>query len=105
MMRRTRALLHVLALVALVGGYFCSLLVAQAPVPIVPAPAPSLMEQWLQPQVVIGGVLVVIYVVEIRADLRAVIREHAELKALVHKEYMTKELAEARYERRRGRES
>jgi hypothetical protein len=94
---------HLLGLALLLGG-FGAAAAAQSAVPPMSAIAPpSLFEKWLSPDVVIGGVLVLLYAGELRGDMR---RMKAQMTALqefrdgLHEEldrkYMSREALEAR---------
>jgi hypothetical protein len=95
-----RIAFHVLGITLLVGGFMVHL-AAQSSAPAGPhVEPPSLMDRWLSPDAVIGGVLVILYVGELRGDVKRLKAENAAMQQRLHDDYLTKELATAMFHRK-----
>jgi len=97
---RTRAAFHACVLGLLVGGYFAARLFAQAPVATAVVER-SLLDEWLKPDVVIGGALVLLYAGELRGDMKRIKTDVRALQQRLHDDYMTRETIEARLRAKR----
>lgn len=98
---RQRLVFHVAVLLLLLGGFCVSRVFAQGAAPLPEASAASLLDRWLSPDAVIGGALVLLYVGELRGDVKRLKVENAAMNKRLHDDYITKELAEAKFMRRR----
>ena len=106
MLRDQRALRHALGLGLLIGGFCVAHLHAQGMPHVDPTAlggGSSLLDRWLSPDVVIGGVLVLLYAGELRGDLtriKAEQKEFREFRQTLHEkiaqDYMSRETLEAR---------
>lgn len=101
--RDRRTVLHGCVLSLLIGGFFASQLLAQpnAPVATATVASPSLIDRWLSPDAVIGGALVLLYVGELRGDVKRVKADLRAMQQRLHDDYMTRETVEARFGGRR----
>lgn len=97
--------LHALALALLLGGFVVAQVRgAQDAPPAAPAlERLSLLDRWLTPDVIIGGVLVLLYVGELRGDLKRIKADQAAMRKQLHDDYLTKELADARFVKKADR--
>lgn len=96
-----KIVLHAGILSVLVGGYFVSQLVAQTPTPAAAVPSSlSLLDRWLSPDVVIGGVLVLLYAGELRGDIRRIKQDQKDLATRLHDDYIPRREVEALLGRR-----
>lgn len=100
MPERQRLACHLAVLALLVGGFCVSQVFAQGAAPV-PETSASLLDRWLSPDAVIGGALVLLYVGELRGDVKRLKLENAAMNKRLHDDYITKELAEAKFMRRR----
>lgn len=92
------ALRHVFALALLVCGFLVALVHGQEANTLgdQPTSTRSLAEQWLAPQTVIGTAVFLLYVGELRGDIRRTKRDLIALQDKLEDKYMTKETIEAK---------
>ena len=91
------AVRHLLVLALLVSGFLVAQMRAQQPAPVPIVAAPSLVDRWLAPDVVIGGALVLLYAGELRGDIRRLKADNKEMRRMLHEDYMRRETIEARF--------
>lgn len=91
---------HLAVLILLATGFCVSHLRAEPQTPTPAVAASSLLDQWLKPDVIIGGALVLLYVGELRGDVRRLKADLAATQTRLHDDYVTKDVFEATMERR-----